>query len=195
MGLTGCDLVIIETVGVGQSEIEIAGVADHVLVVLAPGQGDSIQMLKAGLLEIADVFAVNKADTPGADLLASTLRNTLSLSFDHGSPEAQELPEIFLVSATEQTGLTQLIDAIEETTDEDSARWKSRREAQVLEDVRDAVMEVARLRLVDTIQTHGLENDLRDIVLGRITVQEFAQTLFEKVNSSSEELARGNADR
>ena len=80
MGLIGCDLVIIETVGVGQSEVGVTRVADHVLVVLAPGQGDSIQMLKAGLMEIADTFVINKADRDGAHTLYSQLLNTLQLN-------------------------------------------------------------------------------------------------------------------
>jgi LAO/AO transport system kinase len=66
MGLLECDVVIVETVGVGQSEVEIAKNADVVIVVLAPGQGDSIQMLKAGLMEAGDLFIVNKADRPDA---------------------------------------------------------------------------------------------------------------------------------
>jgi LAO/AO transport system kinase len=67
MGLIGCDLVLLETVGVGQSEVEVAGVADLVMVVMAPGQGDSVQMLKAGLMEVGDIFAINKADRPDGD--------------------------------------------------------------------------------------------------------------------------------
>lgn len=66
MGLMGCDTVLVETVGVGQSEVEIAQNADQVIVVLAPGQGDSIQMLKAGLMEAGDLFVVNKSDRPDA---------------------------------------------------------------------------------------------------------------------------------
>lgn len=77
MGLIGCDTVIVETVGVGQSEVEIAQNADLVLVVLAPGQGDSVQMLKAGLLEAADLFVVNKSDREGADLLHQQLLSML----------------------------------------------------------------------------------------------------------------------
>lgn len=77
MGLIGCDVVILETVGVGQSEVEIAQNADVVVVVLAPGQGDSVQMLKAGLLEVADLFVVNKADCNGADLLHQQLLSML----------------------------------------------------------------------------------------------------------------------
>lgn len=77
MGLIGCDVVIVETVGVGQSEVEIAQNADLVVVVLAPGQGDSVQMLKAGLLEAADLFVVNKSDREGADLLHQQLLSML----------------------------------------------------------------------------------------------------------------------
>jgi LAO/AO transport system kinase len=63
----GCDVILVETVGVGQAEVEIASLADTTLVLLAPGMGDAIQAVKAGVLEIADVFVINKADRPGAD--------------------------------------------------------------------------------------------------------------------------------
>ena len=81
MGLIGCDVVIVETVGVGQSEVEIAQGADLVMVVLAPGQGDSVQLLKAGLMEAGDMFVVNKADRPGAALLHQQLLSTLQTSW------------------------------------------------------------------------------------------------------------------
>ena len=68
----GCDVVLIETVGVGQSEVEIAGLADTTLVLLAPGMGDGIQAAKAGILEIGDLYVVNKADRDGADSCAAT---------------------------------------------------------------------------------------------------------------------------
>jgi len=77
MGLIGCDVVIVETVGVGQSEVEIAQSADYVMIVLAPGQGDSVQMLKAGLMEAGDMFVVNKADRPGAEQLHQQLLSAL----------------------------------------------------------------------------------------------------------------------
>lgn len=79
MALMGCDVVFLETVGVGQSEVEVAGVADMVLLVLAPGQGDSIQLLKAGLMEIGDVFVVNKADKPDAAALHAQILAALQL--------------------------------------------------------------------------------------------------------------------
>jgi LAO/AO transport system kinase len=79
----GCDVVLIETVGVGQSELEVASLADTTLVLLAPGMGDGIQAAKAGILEVADVFVVNKADRDGADRTVRDLRAMLSLGGRH----------------------------------------------------------------------------------------------------------------
>ena len=76
----GCDVVIVETVGVGQSEVEIAGLADTTVVLMAPGAGDGIQAAKAGILEIGDVYVVNKADRDGAEQVRRQLRSALSLS-------------------------------------------------------------------------------------------------------------------
>ncbi|MGY1842181.1 methylmalonyl Co-A mutase-associated GTPase MeaB [Modestobacter sp. SYSU DS0875] len=79
----GCDVVLVETVGVGQSELEVASLADTTLVLLAPGMGDGIQAAKAGILEVADVFVVNKADRDGADQTVRDLRAMLSLGGRH----------------------------------------------------------------------------------------------------------------
>ena len=79
----GCDVVLVETVGVGQAEVEIASLADTTLLVLAPGMGDGIQAAKAGIIEIADVFVVNKADRDGADQVARDLRYMQSLGGRH----------------------------------------------------------------------------------------------------------------
>jgi LAO/AO transport system kinase len=76
----GCDVVLIETVGVGQSEVEIAGLADTTLVLVAPGMGDGIQAAKAGILEIGDLYVVNKADRDGADTVRRDLRTMLALA-------------------------------------------------------------------------------------------------------------------
>ncbi|GGK98975.1 methylmalonyl Co-A mutase-associated GTPase MeaB [Mangrovihabitans endophyticus] len=75
----GCDVVLVETVGVGQAEVEIASIADTTLVLLAPGMGDAIQAVKAGILEIADIFVVNKADRPGADATYRDIQGMLAL--------------------------------------------------------------------------------------------------------------------
>ena len=79
------DTIIVETVGVGQSEVEIAGLADTTIVVLVPEAGDEIQTMKAGLMEIADIFVVNKSDRPGADMFVKNLNMMLSPAFKKGT--------------------------------------------------------------------------------------------------------------
>ena len=103
----GFDVILVETVGVGQSEVEIVSHADTTLVVLAPGMGDSIQAVKAGLLEIGDIYVINKADRDGAEVTSRELRHALALV-----PQEPER-EIILTSADRGTGVTELIAAIE----------------------------------------------------------------------------------
>ncbi|HEX4957657.1 MAG TPA: methylmalonyl Co-A mutase-associated GTPase MeaB [Lacibacter sp.] len=98
------DYVIVETVGVGQSEIEIAGLADATVVVVVPEAGDEVQTMKAGLMEIADVFVVNKADRPEADLFVRNLRLMLAPSFKE---ERFEIP-VIKTTATEKKGIDEL---------------------------------------------------------------------------------------
>jgi len=107
--VAGFDYVIIETVGVGQSEIEIAGLADTTVVVLVPESGDVVQTMKAGLMEIADIFVVNKSDRPQADTFVNHLRLMLAPSFKH---HADEIPVLKTI-ATEQAGIAELIEKIE----------------------------------------------------------------------------------
>lgn len=98
------DYIIVETVGVGQSEIEIAGLADITVVVLVPEAGDEVQTMKAGLMEIADLFAVNKADRPGADLFVKNLRLMLAPAFAN---HQQEIPVIKTI-ANQKNGAKEL---------------------------------------------------------------------------------------
>jgi len=110
MKAAGFDEVLIETVGVGQSEIEIAGLADTTIVVVVPEAGDEVQTMKAGLMEIADIFVVNKADRPGADAFVGNLRLMLAPAF---SNRPRSLPIIKTV-AQEGLGLDELYAAIRE---------------------------------------------------------------------------------
>ena len=106
----GYDIIIFETVGVGQIELDVIQATDSVVVVLVPESGDDVQMLKAGLMEIGNIFAINKADRPGANKLAITLKNFLStLSFE----ENKWLPEVVPTVATEGSGTNELIEIIE----------------------------------------------------------------------------------
>ncbi len=102
------DHIIVETVGVGQSEIEIAGLADATVVVVVPEAGDEVQTMKAGLMEIADVFVVNKSDRPGADLFVKNLQQLLAPTF---SKHYQEVPVIKTV-ASEKQGVRELLDIL-----------------------------------------------------------------------------------
>jgi LAO/AO transport system kinase len=105
----GCDVVLVETVGVGQSEVEVAGAADTTVVLLAPGMGDGIQAAKAGILEVGDVYAVNKADRDGADQVRRDLRAMLALG-DH--PPGGWRPPVLATVASRGTGIDELVDAI-----------------------------------------------------------------------------------
>jgi LAO/AO transport system kinase len=127
LGTFGFDYVLLETVGVGQSELEVAAVADTTVVVLTPGQGDSVQMLKAGIMEIADVFAVNKADLPGAQKVVQEIRSMLNMG-----PKLDWKPPIVMTVAARAEGLEELLEAVErhqqhlETTGEAAERAAER---------------------------------------------------------------------
>jgi LAO/AO transport system kinase len=111
----GFDNIIVETVGVGQSEIEIAGLADCTLVVLVPDSGDEIQAMKAGLMEIADIFVINKSDRPDADLF----QKNLTMMMPASQKTAQHIPIIKTV-ATEKKGISELMVAIQDSLKQDT---------------------------------------------------------------------------
>ncbi len=104
----GYDVILIETVGVGQDEVEIAQFAHSTAVVSLPGMGDDIQAMKAGLLEIGDIFVVNKADTPGAEDVAEQLRAMLEMS---SRSETDWLPPVIKTVAVKNRGIAELVDA------------------------------------------------------------------------------------
>jgi len=108
MKTAGFDFIIVETVGVGQSEIEIAGLADITAVVLVPEAGDEVQTMKAGLMEIADLFVVNKADRPDADLFVNNLKLMLAPAF---SSRTEEVPVVKTI-ASQKAGISQLYELI-----------------------------------------------------------------------------------
>ena len=106
----GCDVILVETVGVGQSEVEIAGLADTTMVLLAPGMGDGIQAAKAGILEIGDVYVVNKADRDGADQVRRDLRSMLALA---ERPEGAWRPPIVKTVAARGEGVDEVVAALD----------------------------------------------------------------------------------
>jgi len=133
----GKDVVIVETVGVGQDEVEIARAADTTLVVGVPGLGDDIQAIKAGILEIADILVVNKADLAGADRLAAELRTMLQLA-----EQRTEWPTpIVRTVATDGTGVGELVESIAQHRAflERSGTWRQRRADSARRQVRAIV--------------------------------------------------------
>jgi LAO/AO transport system kinase len=131
---SGRPLVLVETVGVGQVEVEIAGAADTTVVVVNPGWGDAVQAAKAGLLEVADVFAINKADRPGAKETARDLDNMLDL----GSADAGWRPPIVATVATADEGTEALWSAVRSHKDylSDSGLLEQRRNQRLLDELR-----------------------------------------------------------
>ena len=105
----GMDVVIVESVGVGQTELDIMNVADTVVVVLVPEAGDAVQMLKAGLMETADIFVVNKADRPNADRMAAVIGAEVA----HGSAGSWWIPPVLMTKAHRAEGLQELLETID----------------------------------------------------------------------------------
>ncbi|MDQ3732652.1 MAG: methylmalonyl Co-A mutase-associated GTPase MeaB [Actinomycetota bacterium] len=132
----GCDVVLIETVGVGQAEVEIAQLADSTMVLLAPGMGDGIQAAKAGILEVADLYVVNKADRDGAQQTVRDLRYMLSLGGRHSEAGAWR-PPILSTVATKGEGVAEVVAALDkhrawlDETGERARRQEERAAAEI----------------------------------------------------------------
>ncbi|KOG60431.1 transporter [Streptomyces griseoflavus] len=163
----GCDVILVETVGVGQSEVDIASQADTTVVLLAPGMGDGIQAAKAGILEIGDVYAVNKADRDGADATARELNHMLGLG-EARAPGDWRPPIVKTVAARAQ-GTDELVEALEKhrAWSEERGVLTERRRARAAREVETIAVTQLRERIGD------LRGDRRLSVLAeRITAGE-----------------------
>ena len=138
---SGKDVVFLETVGTGQSEVEVIGIADVVLLVLMPGSGDSVQALKAGIMEIPDVIVVNKLDHPGAKTMLQEVRSIVALD-----PDRERRPAILLTDAVRGEGVPELWEALEARRArlEEHGELARRRERNLSGEVE--TLAVARLR-------------------------------------------------
>ena len=141
----GHEFVLIETVGVGQDEIEVVKAADLVVVVCVPGQGDAVQTLKAGIMEIADLFVVNKADREGADVLVADIRSMLAL----GGERTGEAPPVLETCALSGEGVDALVAALVERADRARSSGEiaeSRIREEILTLIERALAQVVRRR-------------------------------------------------
>jgi LAO/AO transport system kinase len=157
----GKDIVVIETVGVGQAEVEVTDACDTTLVVVTPGWGDAVQAAKAGLMEIADVFVVNKADRQGARESVRELRQMLELS------EAEWKPEIVQTVATKGDGIDELWMAVgkHRAYQEEKGLLEARRRRRIEREIREIVGERFRARVED--ECTDLLHELTDQVIDR----------------------------
>jgi GTPase len=157
---SGKDLVFLETVGTGQSEVEVIGIADVVLLVLMPGSGDSVQALKAGIMEIPDVIAVNKSDHPAAHTMREEVRSIVALD-----PVRERRPAILLTEALRGEGVPELWDALEARRRElvERGELENRRRRNLSGEVE--ALALARLRELVRRAMDGDER-LRELVEG-----------------------------
>ncbi|SBW28244.1 putative GTPase PYRAB02490 [Candidatus Protofrankia californiensis] len=150
----GFDAVLVETVGVGQAEVDIASLADTTLVLLAPGMGDGIQAAKAGILEIADVFVVNKADRDGAEHTYRELKHMIALT---GTVDGRWQPPVLKTVASRAEGVDEIVDAIA-----DHRTWMAGRGVLDARRRRRAADEIEQIALTELRARMG---DLRDATL------------------------------
>ena len=164
----GCDVIIVETVGVGQSEVEVAGLADTSIVLLAPGMGDGIQAAKAGILEIGDIFVVNKADREGADATVRDLRHMISLG-DRTEPGLWRPPVLKTVAATGD-GVEDVLEAIEKhyAWMAEKGVLEERRVRRAADEIEAIAVQALRARMGNLREGSDLEGLAHDVVAGQL---------------------------
>ena len=174
----GCDVVIVETVGVGQSEVEVAALADTTLVLLAPGMGDGIQAAKAGILEVGDVFVVNKADRDGADQVVRDLRSTIRLA--ERQPGDWREPIVKTV-AVRGEGMAELIEAIDKHRDwmERSGELARRRRRRVRDEIEAIAATALRRRFGDMHGDARLDVLAEKVLTGELDPYAAADEIIE----------------
>jgi LAO/AO transport system kinase len=174
----GCDVVLIETVGVGQSEVEIAGLADTTLVLMAPGMGDGIQAATAGILEIGDVYVVNKADRDGADQVRRDLRNMLALA-DRDADDWK--PPIVQTVAQTGQGVDEVVEKIEEHRAwmEKSGELGRRRVRRARDEIEAIAVTSLRARWGDVHTRTELDELAEQVVTGTSDPYTAADVLLE----------------
>jgi LAO/AO transport system kinase len=175
----GCDVILVETVGVGQSEVEIASQADTSVVLLAPGMGDGIQAAKAGILEIGDVYVVNKADRDGADATARELNHMLGLGESRKPGDWR--PPIVKTVASRAEGVDEVVEALEKHRAwmEEHGVLAERRRARAAHEVETIAVTALRERIGDLRGDRRLGALAERIVAGRLDPYRAADELVE----------------
>ncbi len=193
LSAAGMDRIIIETVGAGQNEVDIVRTADTVLVLVPPQSGDTVQMLKAGILEIADIFAVNKADLSGADRTVDDLLEMIRLDPEVADGDGWEPPVIETV-ATQSEGIDDLHDALADHRDylETSGEGASRARRRYAEEVRTIVREeLGALAEAEIDRRGGLDELVEAIAARRTDPYTVSEEIVGPVRAAMDEDAPG----
>jgi LAO/AO transport system kinase len=197
----GFDIVIIETVGAGQSEVDVARLAHTTIVVEAPGLGDDIQAIKAGILEIADILVINKADRPGVENTERALRSTLELAHPtkrvirhHEQAMAVTsssnmnssvwIPPIVKTVATEGKGISELAESIARHVGHlhSSGDWEARERARLGSELEMALREALMSRFLTTIPKEKYEEVVKEVLSRKISPYEAANFLLNGIS-------------
>jgi LAO/AO transport system kinase len=162
----GCEVVLVETVGVGQSEVEVAGLADTTIVLLAPGMGDGIQAAKAGILEIGDLFVVNKADRDGADATVRDIRHMISLG-DRTEPNLWRPPVVKAIAAQGE-GIGEVMESIDKhyAWMDSSGALRERRVRRAGDEIEAIAIQALRSRMGDLRHGNGIDELAAQVVDG-----------------------------
>ena len=174
----GYDYIIFETVGVGQSELDIVQAADTTIVVLVPESGDTVQAMKAGLMEIADFFVLNKSDRPAAEQAVTALKTIIGLR-EHDTDTW--MPNIIKAIATESKGINEIADEVEKHHQylTVSGNFFKRRENRIKIRIKDIVEEKIRQELWGESRENSLNSSLEKVVLGNLSPYHIAEKIVE----------------
>jgi LAO/AO transport system kinase len=180
----GFDVVLVETVGVGQSEVDIVSLADTTLVLLAPGMGDGVQAAKAGILEVADVFVVNKADRDGADQVVRDLKYMISLGRREREGPSWRIPVVSTVAARGD-GIADVLAAIDDHHDwmAEHGELERRRIARATGEVEAIAVAGLREQIGDLRGGDALEQLAKQVMTGELDPYSAADTLIEGIGA------------
>jgi len=173
---SGKDVVVIETVGVGQGEVEVSGTADVSIVVTVPGTGDDVQAIKAGIMEIADIFVINKADRDGADRAVTEIENMLALGHERG----RNTPGVFKTKAATGEGITELAEAIESVVVV-SSRGKNRERERIRVRLRMILLD----RFLRLVGPSRIDEAVEGIIKESANPYQVADEIIERLVSST----------
>ncbi|MHB8339548.1 MAG: methylmalonyl Co-A mutase-associated GTPase MeaB, partial [Ignavibacteriaceae bacterium] len=178
LDVAGYDFILFETVGVGQSELDIAQATDTTIVVLVPESGDAVQAMKAGLMEIADFFVLNKSDRPGSEQAVTALRTILMMK-DHD--QTSWLPNIIKAVAIENKGIDEIAEEILDHKNYlmKDGRFIIKREQHAKNRIKEIVEDQIRKKLWSGEGEKSLNNSLEKIVLGNSSPYHIAEEIIE----------------